>query len=162
VAELTPLQATFARMGCFACGVPGTNAHGLGLVFEETPNGARAEFTLPEGFRSYPGFLHGGVVAAVLDETLAYASLFKHRLLPFTRSLTLSFRRGVPPGRLNRCVAEIESVSEDGFRGRSWIEGPEGSCLVRASGEFAFPSWAMATRLMPGVDLSPLRPFFRP
>jgi acyl-coenzyme A thioesterase PaaI-like protein len=158
---LSELQAVFAEVGCFVCGSLEKNAHGLGLVFEETPAGACTRFTLPSAYRSYPGFLHGGVVSAVLDETIAYASLFKHRLLPFTRHLSLTFRRGVSPDRPNICYAEVQEVAEDGFRGRAWIEGPEGSCLARATGDFAFPTLAMAERLMPGADLSRIGHYFR-
>ena len=52
---------------CFVCGI--ANPFGLGLRFYQTGLGeVAAEVTVPEHFQGYPGIVHGGVVAAMLDE----------------------------------------------------------------------------------------------
>ena len=55
--------------GCFICGLD--NPIGLKIVFHEDREGkrVRAELTVPEAYRSYPGVVHGGIVATILDET---------------------------------------------------------------------------------------------
>src|SRR4051812_36474642 len=96
--ERTELQRSFeklAGMNCFACAPPSLNPSGLNLIFEETAKGAATVLRLPKHFQSYPGFLHGGIISAVLDETLAYAGVFKLHVMPFTRRLELKYLRGV-------------------------------------------------------------------
>jgi acyl-coenzyme A thioesterase PaaI-like protein len=52
---------------CFVCGV--NNPAGLHLEFYEVePGFIRAEIIVPEQFQGYPGVVHGGIVAAMLDE----------------------------------------------------------------------------------------------
>jgi acyl-coenzyme A thioesterase PaaI-like protein len=63
--------------GCFVCGL--ANPIGLKMVFynefNEDPqrNQVRAGLTVPETYRSYPGVVHGGIVATILDETAGRA-----------------------------------------------------------------------------------------
>jgi acyl-coenzyme A thioesterase PaaI-like protein len=52
---------------CFVCGVE--NPFGLHLKFyEEEPGRVTAEITVPAHFQGYPGVVHGGIIAAMLDE----------------------------------------------------------------------------------------------
>ena len=55
--------------GCFICGLD--NPIGLKMVFYEDheKQRVRAELAVPEAYRSYPGVVHGGIVATILDET---------------------------------------------------------------------------------------------
>jgi uncharacterized protein (TIGR00369 family) len=55
--------------GCFVCGL--SNPIGLKIVFHEdrARKQLRAELTVPDAYRSYPGVVHGGIVATILDET---------------------------------------------------------------------------------------------
>jgi acyl-coenzyme A thioesterase PaaI-like protein len=52
---------------CFVCGVE--NPFGLHLKFyEEEPGRVSAEIIVPAHFQGYPGVVHGGIIAAMLDE----------------------------------------------------------------------------------------------
>jgi acyl-coenzyme A thioesterase PaaI-like protein len=55
--------------GCFICGL--ANPIGLKMVFHEdcTQKLVCARLIVPERYRSYPGVVHGGIVATILDET---------------------------------------------------------------------------------------------
>ena len=159
--EPTALQQFFAGYQCFVCSPAHQNEKGLHLVFTETADGARTEFRVSSHYHSYPGVLHGGVITAILDETIAYASLFKFRLLPFTRNLQLNFRRGVRPGALHVCTARLIETREDGFRGEAVIQDERGTRLVQAAGDFVYPTIEMAERMTAGLDLGPVRQFFR-
>jgi uncharacterized protein (TIGR00369 family) len=55
--------------GCFVCGLH--NPIGLKMVFQEDleTGQIRAELNIPDAYRSYPGVVHGGIVATILDET---------------------------------------------------------------------------------------------
>ena len=59
---------------CFVCGRE--NPYGLKMSFYEVePGHALAEYTVPEHYQGYPGIVHGGIVATMLDETLGRAAM---------------------------------------------------------------------------------------
>lgn len=83
---------------CFVCGVE--NPFGLHLNFyEREPGGVRAEIVVPQHFQGYPGVVHGGIVAAMLDEVSGRTLL---RGEPprwmVTAKLDIRYRRPVPCG----------------------------------------------------------------
>ena len=56
---------------CFACG--SRNPIGLKLKFTTIPNGVRTEFTPSKEYEGFEDIIHGGIVATLLDETIAWA-----------------------------------------------------------------------------------------
>lgn len=83
---------------CFVCGVE--NPFGLGLRFYETgPDEVTAEYTTPERYQGFPGIVHGGVVAAVLDEAAGRAVMAADpgRFM-YTAKLEVSYRQPTPVG----------------------------------------------------------------
>lgn len=60
---------------CFLCGRE--NKIGLKIQWYNNPaeNRIEATITIPEHFNGYPGVAHGGIVAAILDETAGRAVL---------------------------------------------------------------------------------------
>lgn len=161
--ERGAIQRSFEHlpgMNCFVCAPRGLNPHGLDLVFEETADGARTELRADARFQSYPGFLHGGILSAVLDETMAYAGVFKKKRLPFTKTLTLSFRAAVPAAEAHVCEARLLEGDDKGYRAEATIRDARGRALVTASAEFATPSLRMAKRMLAGVALEGFEAFF--
>jgi acyl-coenzyme A thioesterase PaaI-like protein len=59
---------------CFGCGKD--NPIGLKLSFKWDGKIARAEFTPESQYQGWPGILHGGIVACLLDEGMGYAAIF--------------------------------------------------------------------------------------
>ena len=59
---------------CFGCGKD--NPIGLKLNFEWDGKTAKAEFTPNEFYQGWPGIIHGGIIACILDEAISYASFF--------------------------------------------------------------------------------------
>ncbi len=57
--------------GCFGCGR--LNLHGLRLRFVQEGDGVRAPFTPRLVDEGYGGVVHGGIVATLLDEAMAWA-----------------------------------------------------------------------------------------
>ena len=54
---------------CFACGLE--NPIGLKLKFYQTAEDeVTADYVAPEEYQGYPGILHGGVTATILDEAV--------------------------------------------------------------------------------------------
>lgn len=159
----TDIQRRIAEtegMACFGCGPAEKNPHGLHLVFEETPEGARTVFRLPKHFESYPGFLHGGVLCTILDETMAYVAVLKDKALPFTRKIEIEFRGAVPAGVECACEARLVERVAGGYWAEAWIADPRGRKVMRGKGRFSLPDAQLGQRLMPGAS-EKLVPYLR-
>jgi len=68
----------------------------LGLVWSKEPPGLVSTFLPVAEHRGRPGFLHGGLATAVLDETMAALSIAADGTHSVTATLDLRFRRPVP------------------------------------------------------------------
>ncbi len=84
---------------CFVCGVE--NIAGLHLHFTEVePGEVVAEKVIPAQYAGYPGIVHGGILASILDEIAGRA--FMHGDPPrfmFTAKLSIRYRKPVPVGQ---------------------------------------------------------------
>ena len=83
---------------CFVCGV--ANPVGLHLAFYDSgPGEVTVNFTPSEQYQSYPGVLHGGIIAAILDETAGRSHMkgSPPRFM-FTAKLEIRYRKNVPIG----------------------------------------------------------------
>ena len=87
---------------CFACGP--RNPYGLQLVFRQEGDEVVTEFTADARYQGFPGVLHGGIVATLLDETLERVSTLEGRWL-MTGRLEVRYRRAVPVERPLRIAA---------------------------------------------------------
>jgi acyl-coenzyme A thioesterase PaaI-like protein len=60
---------------CFGCGH--NNPIGLKLNFTKDGDTCRAEFTPDNAYQGWPGVVHGGILACLLDEAMSYAAYFE-------------------------------------------------------------------------------------
>ena len=84
---------------CFICGLE--NPVGLKLrIYEVEPGRVESTFTAPEHFQGYPGVLHGGIIATIIDEISGRALLgsVDHPRFMFTAKLEVKYRKNVPIG----------------------------------------------------------------
>jgi len=80
---------------CFVCGRE--NPAGLKLDFYTLSAGhAHAEINLPDKFEGYPGIVHGGIIAAILDETGGRAYMDNQHPFMVTAQLNIRYRKPVP------------------------------------------------------------------
>lgn len=95
---------------CFVCGRQ--NPIGLKLDFYEDPEArqVRAEFTVPNEYQGYPGVVHGGIIAAILDEVAGRAVLIggSDEDLMATLRLTIRYRRPTPTSTPLTAVGWVE------------------------------------------------------
>src|SRR2546428_1544464 len=80
---------------CFACGT--LNAHGLHLELHTEADRCWTRLTLSDRFEGWEGIAHGGILAAILDEVMAWA-LVGHDLWGLTPRMSVDFRRPVQVG----------------------------------------------------------------
>ena len=120
---------------CFGCGP--RNPWGLKLRFEADGDRVTASFTVPEEYQGFPGYLHGGVAGALLDETMSRVSLLEGRWT-MTALMDLRFRFPVPVG----ATVTLEAVKTGEMRGFLEAKGtlylPGGRAAVSATGAFAY------------------------
>ncbi len=91
---------------CFICGME--NPVGLHLhIYETAPGEVQTTYIAPEHFQGYPGVLHGGIVAALIDEISGRAQMGSDLMDPrfmFTAKLEVKYRKNVPVGRQLKIV----------------------------------------------------------
>jgi len=113
--NLTPM-AHAAQNRCFGCGR--ANATGLRLEFLLAENGSVVCLaTIPDTFEGPPGYLHGGIIATLLDETMSKA-VRARGLVAMTRNLEVDYARPVPSGAAIRMEGKI--VSSEGRK--HWVQ----------------------------------------
>jgi acyl-coenzyme A thioesterase PaaI-like protein len=101
------LNDTTNYQRCFVCGQ--RNPYGLHLVFQLAQNTIVADFQPREEHQGFPGVIHGGIVASVLDEALGRTSLLGvNQEWTMTGRLEVRYRRYVPYGPLLRVRATLE------------------------------------------------------
>ncbi len=106
---------------CFICGRK--NPHGLYMTFYDNgENEVISEYTVSEDYQSYPGIVHGGIVATMLDEVVGRVSMIgDHHHFMMSVKLEVKYRHPVPTetplkiigrivklrGRLGQAVGEV-------------------------------------------------------
>jgi uncharacterized protein (TIGR00369 family) len=101
--------------GCFICGL--ANPIGLKMVFQEDRDKmqVRARLCVPERYQSYPGVVHGGVVATILDETSGRALIVHSQDINdffVTAKMEIRYRRGTPTDTPLLAVGWVERYGE--------------------------------------------------
>jgi len=129
---VSKLQASSRH--CFVCGVE--NPNGLHLVFKQTgPGEVSADYIVPEQFEGYPGVVHGGIVAAMLDEISGRAHMGDDPNKPrfmFTARLELRYRKNVPVGQPLHLVGRALKSKGRTATASGQIFGPDGTLLAEA------------------------------
>ena len=120
--------------GCFVCGVE--NDHGLHMQFyetESTPVEVVAEYTVPRHFQGYPGVVHGGILATMLDEVTS-RTIFRGDPPRFvvTARLAMRYRRPVPVEQPLRLTGRVVEDKGRVIRVAGTIEDISGTLLAEA------------------------------
>jgi acyl-coenzyme A thioesterase PaaI-like protein len=125
-------RAEIARW-CYACG--DLNPVGLHLHFTVGEEWVSAPFEAQQVHQGYPGFVHGGVVASLLDEAMGWAT-YGRGIWALTGKMELRYRGIVPTG----VPLEVRGkIGRD--RGRTLeviaeLRDGEGAVLAEATGLF--------------------------
>jgi len=124
---------------CFLCGRQ--NPVGLKLDFyeDEDSGKVRVEFTVPDEYQGYPGVVHGGIVAAVLDETSGRAVMVggSDEDLMATLKLSVRYRRPTPTETPLIAVGWVERMGGAGARVAGEIRLPDGTVTAECEATLA-------------------------
>jgi acyl-coenzyme A thioesterase PaaI-like protein len=122
---------------CFVCGEK--NEFGLHAKFYETDSNELVTLITPcEQHQGYPGRMHGGIAATILDETIARSICNGkvEQLWGVTLELKTKFRKPVPLGQELRVVGRVTNESTRSFEGTGEIILPNGEIAVSAEGKY--------------------------
>ena len=119
---------------CIACGPH--SAIGLKMRFEEDENlSVRSRVTVGAAFQGWRDVVHGGVVAMLLDEAMAYAAGARG-LLGVTAELKMRFRRPVPVGEELVVRGNVVWQRRNVLGTAASISDGAGTLLASAEGSF--------------------------
>ena len=118
---------------CFICGLE--NPVGLQLrIYQTGPGEIETTYTAPEHFQGYPGILHGGIIAAILDEISGRAHMGDPSAprFMFTGKLEVKYRKNTPTGKPLRIVGK--AIESKGRVAKGWagIYDQDGVLLAEA------------------------------
>ncbi len=120
---------------CFGCG--GANPRGMRLVFEQDDEQKKivGRFKLGPEYAGGPGFMHGGIIALLLDEAMGKVSRFSD-VRAVTAELSIEFLRPVAVDA--EITVEASQVKREGRQlfHQGEIRTSEGVVLARGRGRF--------------------------
>lgn len=116
---------------CFVCGTD--NPIGLKLRFARSGPGVRAEFTPSELHVGYEGLVHGGILAALIDDAMANI-WFVRGEEAVTAKIEVRFRREARPGERLVVMAEPTGARGALMTARASVERPDGVVIAEGTG----------------------------
>ncbi len=121
---------------CVVCGVE--NNLGLKTSFYELDNNELVAIcNTKDWHQSYPGRVHGGISAALLDETIGRAiSINDDTIWGVTVSLDIKYKKPVPTDAEIKIVGRITKENRKLFEGSGEIYLPNGEVAVIATGKY--------------------------
>jgi uncharacterized protein (TIGR00369 family) len=121
---------------CFVC--EPRNAAGLRIPFEHDDEAevVRAAFALDDRFSGAPTYVHGGVVLAVLDEAMSWATIAIGGVFAVTGETSATFLRPVRVGRDHTVEARVEEAAEDRLATSASVLDGTGRACVEARATF--------------------------
>jgi acyl-coenzyme A thioesterase PaaI-like protein len=122
--------------GCFGCSP--SNATGLQLRFRRSGPRVLAAYRIPDRFHGAPGVVHGGIVAAILDEVSCAAAVFVADRFVVTGELVIRYERPVPTDTPLEVEAEIVDQTHARYAEIAARVRRGGVLLARSSGKFFY------------------------
>ena len=121
---------------CFACGP--RNPYGLKLHFERDGDRIVSRFTALEEYQGFPGYLHGGIITALLDEVMSRVSMITHNRWSMTAGIDVQFRKPVFIGQEVTAVAKHLETNRRMVTAKAELILPDDTVAARATGRFFY------------------------
>lgn len=123
----------FADHNCFACG--GQNAIGMRLAIELGDGTARTTWTAGPDFVGWEDKIHGGILATLLDEVMAWApSSFDSWAV--TAEMNIRYRSPANPGESLTAEARVLRRRRRIYEVYGEVRGEDGRMVAEADGRF--------------------------
>jgi acyl-CoA thioesterase FadM len=122
---------------CFVCGT--ANPIGLNLHFYYEDNGICTDISLGQYYAGWENMIHGGIITALLDETMAWAVIYFKRSFFVTRKIEVTYLNPVlidTPLHVKAGLMHEHEKKDHFIRGTAELSGQQGEILAKARGEF--------------------------
>jgi uncharacterized protein (TIGR00369 family) len=117
---------------CFVCGME--NPIGLKAFFYEDDDGrVIVKYTPREEHQGYPGFVHGGIISALMDEVIGRV-VTSLDIWAVTAKLELKFRKPVPWGEELTIIGEMIRLRSRSFEAKGELRLADGTVAVEGYG----------------------------
>jgi uncharacterized protein (TIGR00369 family) len=121
---------------CYVCGH--ANPKGLGVRFRVEGDTVTTRYRPDPLHAGYPGRLHGGVIAALLDETMGWAPCVVTGRFCLAVELNVRYLKSAPPERELIVVGRADSVDNRIWEASGEVRDDEGTVYARGKGRY-FP-----------------------
>ncbi len=122
--------------GCFVCG--DHNPSGLNVRFHTEDEHVWTTYTPDAQHTGYKGITHGGIIAALLDETMGWAPTLTNRRFCVTAELTIQYLKPAKEGVELRVAGWVTADRRRIWETAGEITDSEGNLIARATGKY-FP-----------------------
>ena len=119
---------------CFVCG--DCNPAGLRVRFTWEQDQAVVRFTPSEERCGYRGIVHGGVLSALLDETMGWAPAYVKKQMAVTAEMTIRFVKSVPIGTPLVVTGRFAEDKRLYWLAKGEIRGEDGTLYVTGSAKY--------------------------
>ena len=131
--DLVPMPQS-AESLCFGCSA--SNPVGLRLSFFLSPDRSVVAYpTVSDEFTGMRGYLHGGILATLLDEAMS-KSLRAHQISALTRQMEVNYLRPVPSQRRLRLEGRLLRSEGRKHWSEARILDERGHTLAESTGLF--------------------------
>lgn len=130
---------------CFICGLQNPVGLHMKLYNDLDQKHVVSTVTIPDQYQSYPGVVHGGIVATMLDEVSGRALLIdgSDDDLMVTVKLEIKYRAPTPTNTLLKVIGRVVSVAGNRAKVEGEIVLPDGTVSATAEALLARPPQAM-------------------
>lgn len=118
---------------CFVCGK--SNPIGLKLDFQEVDGRVETTWTAGAEHQGWPGYVHGGILYAVLDETLGRVG-FTIDAWTMSGRVEIRYREPAPVGQELRFVASLLRDRGRAIEVQGFAQLADGAIVAEASGVY--------------------------
>ena len=119
---------------CFICGLQNPVGLKMALYNDLDHRQVVSHVTVPEHFQGYPGVVHGGIVATMLDEVSGRAVLIDGNddNLMVTVKLEVKYRQPTPTLTRLTVIGKVESATASRAKVHGEIQLPDGTITAEA------------------------------
>ncbi len=141
----------FADHNCFACG--DTNAIGMHLHIELGDGTATTTWTPGPDFVGWEDKVHGGLLATLLDEVMAWAPS-SYDSWAVTAEMNIRYRSPANPGETLTAHGRVTQRRRRIYHVHGEVRGADGRMIAEADGRFLGASPTQKSRLKERYGLS--------
>ena len=119
---------------CFGCAP--ANPRGLALTFRHDGDDLVADFALDHHYESYPGVVHGGILALVCDETMGNLVVLRLGVPALTTSMRMRYVGVVGVGARYRCLARATTPATGLITSTAEVVDIRGTVMATATATY--------------------------